>query len=131
VQVTIPIFEGFARTYRARQADAQIELQAEMLAETRRQVGLDVWNAYQTVLSATKNLDNSASLLSLAQRSYNAARHRYRTGVGNVLELLNAQSALASGKKQRIQALTDWRSARLQLAARLGDTSMWSHETSR
>ena len=76
---------------------------------------------YQTVLGATRNLDHSATLLSLAERSYEAAQRRYRMGAGSVLELLNAQTSLATGKRQRIRALTDWRSARLQLAAKLGD----------
>nr|WP_249173012.1 TolC family protein [Burkholderia vietnamiensis] len=125
-QVTIPIFDGFARTYQVRQADAQTELQIDLLAETRQQVGLDVWNSFQSLQGATKNLDNSASLLKLAQHSYEAAQRRYQVGVGSMLELLNAQSALANAKKQRIQALTDWRSARLQLASKLGRLGMWS-----
>lgn len=128
VQVTFPIFDGFARRYQARQADARIELQRELLDDARRQVGLEVWNAYQTVLGATKNLDHSATLLSLAERSYEAAERRYRMGAGSVLELLNAQAALANGKKQRVRALTDWRSARLQLASKLGDIEMWGHD---
>ncbi|AOK18974.1 MULTISPECIES: TolC family protein [Burkholderia cepacia complex] len=126
IQVTIPLFEGFARTYQVRQANAQAELQIGMLDEIRQEVGLDVWNAYQALQSATHNLGNSATLQSLAQRSYDASGHRYRMGVGNMLELLNAQSALAGAKRQRIQALTDWRSARLQLAAKLGKLGMWS-----
>ncbi|WDD92892.1 TolC family protein [Burkholderia sp. FERM BP-3421] len=126
LQVTIPLFEGFARTYQVRQADAQTTLQRDLLDEARQQVGLDVWNAYQTLQGATRNLDNSATLLALAQRSYDASGHRYQVGVGNILELLNAQSALAGAKRQRIQALTDWRSARLQLAAKLGKLGMWS-----
>ncbi|WP_244119346.1 TolC family protein [Burkholderia gladioli] len=125
IQVTIPIFEGFARTYQMRQADAQTELQVDLLAEARQQIGLDVWNAYQLLQGATKNLDNSANLLTLAQHSYEAARRRYQIGVGSILELLNAQSAFANAKKQRIQALTDWRSARLQLASKLGKLGMW------
>ncbi|WP_431822783.1 TolC family protein [Burkholderia sp. F1] len=125
-QVTIPIFEGFARTYQVRQADAQTELQIDTLDEVRQQVGLDVWNSYQSLQSATKNLDNSANLLTLAQGSFEAAQRRYQIGVGSILELLNAQSALANAKKQRIQALTDWRSARLQLASKLGRLGMWS-----
>ncbi|MEN2470070.1 TolC family protein [Burkholderia sp. GS2Y] len=125
-QVTIPIFEGFARTYQVRQANAQTELQIDLLAEARQQVGLDVWNAYQSLQSATKNLDNSANLLVLAHRSYEAAQRRYQIGVGNILELLNAQSAMANAKKQRIQMLTDWRSARLQLASKLGRLGMWN-----
>jgi len=120
VQVTIPLFEGFVRNYQVRQAQAQTEVQQYTLDETRNQVGLDVWTSYQALKTATKNVENSATLLDIAQRSEDAALRRYQAGVGNILELLNAQSALATAKRQRIQALTDWRTARLQLAGKLG-----------
>jgi outer membrane protein len=74
--------------------------------------------------TATENVGNSMTLLDIAQRSEDAAQHRYVVGVGNILELLNAQSALATAKKQRIQSLTDWRTARLQLAGKLGKLGM-------
>lgn len=125
LQVTIPLFEGFTRTYLTRQAEAQTDLQAALLEETRQQVGLDVWASYQALQSATSNLGNSATLLSLAQRSYEAAKRRYQMGVGNIQELLNTQSSFASAKQKRIRALTDWRSGRLQLAAKLGKLGMW------
>jgi outer membrane protein len=125
-QISIPIFEGFSRTYRIRQAEAQSELQSDTLAEAEQQVGLDVWTSYQTLQSATQNLINSARLLDTAQQSYNAIRHRYDAGVGNIIELLNGQSSLDNAKKQRVQALTDWRMSRLQLAAKLGRLGMWS-----
>nr|WP_137955606.1 TolC family protein [Burkholderia sp. 4M9327F10] len=125
IQLSIPIFEGFTRTYQIRQAEAQTELQRDTLNEVQQQVGLDVWTSYQTLQTATHNLGNSAMLLDVARRSYIAAQRRYQVGVGNILELLNAQSSLAAAKRQRIQALTDWRSARLQLAAKLGKLRMW------
>jgi outer membrane protein len=124
VQVTIPIFEGFVRNYQVRQAEAQAEVQQYTLDEARNQVALDVWTAYQALKAATENAGNSMTLLDIAQRSEDAAQHRYRAGVGNILELLNAQSALAMVKKQRIQALTDWRTARLELAGKLGRLDM-------
>jgi len=124
VQVTIPIFEGFVRNYQVRQAAAQTEVQRYTLDETRNQVGLDVWTTYQALKTATENVGNSMTLLDIAQRSEDAAQHRYVVGVGNILELLNAQSALATAKKQRIQSLTDWRTARLQLAGKLGKLGM-------
>ena len=126
LQLTIPFFEGFGRTYQIRQAEAQTELQRDTLDEVRQQVGLDVWTSYQALQTSTQNLGNSATLLDIAQRSYTAAQHRYQVGVGNILELLNAQSSLAGAKRKRIQALTDWRSARLQWAAKLGRLGMWS-----
>ncbi|RKP44408.1 TolC family protein [Trinickia fusca] len=125
VQVQIPLFEGFSRVYQVKEAKAQIELQRETLDEAEQQVGLDVWTAYQALQTATTNLTNSAALQNLAERSYSAAQHRYTAGVGNVLELLSTQSSLATAKEERIKALTDWRSARLQLAAKLGRLGMW------
>ncbi|MEK6370285.1 MULTISPECIES: TolC family protein [Burkholderia] len=120
LQLTIPIFEGFSRTYQARQADAQVEAQVAALDAARQQVGLDVWTSYHGLQGATRNLQNSAQLLVLAQRAYDAARRRYEVGAASILELLNTQSALADAKRQRIQFLTDWRSMRLQLASKLG-----------
>jgi outer membrane protein len=120
VQVTIPFFEGFNRTYQIRQTQAQLEQQQDALDDARQQVGLEVWNSYQAVQTSTNSVKDSAALLDIAQRSFVAAQHRYQAGVGNILELLNAQTALANAQQQRVQALADWRAARLRLAGSLG-----------
>lgn len=120
VQVTIPFFEGFSRTYQVRQTQAQLEQQQDAFDDARQQVGLEVWNSYQAVQVSTDSVKDSATLLDIAQRSFTAAGHRYQAGVGNILELLNAQTALANAKQQRVQALADWRAARLRLAGSLG-----------
>ena len=124
LQVTIPFFEGFTRTYQIHEAKAKTELQRDTLDEVQRQVALDVWTSYQALKTATGNLHDTAMLLDVAGRSYAAAEQRYQVGAGTILELLNAQSSLAAAKRQRIQSLTDWRSARLQLAAKLGRLGM-------
>jgi outer membrane protein len=120
VQISIPLFEGFGRHYQTRQAIAQAERQQDMLDDARRKVALDVWSGYQTLTGATKNAENSANLLAIAERSWTAARHRYDAGVGNILELLNTQSALANAKRRRLQTLADWNDARVDLASKLG-----------
>jgi len=120
VQVSIPLFEGFNRTYQVRQAQAQLEQQQYALDDARQQVGLEVWNSYQAVQTSIDTVRTSATLLDIAQRSFAAAQHRYQMGVGNILELLNAQTALANARQQRVQALSDWRATRLRLAGSLG-----------
>jgi outer membrane protein len=120
VQVSIPFFEGFGRHYQTDQAQAQAERQQDVLDDTRRQVSLDVWSSYQTLTGATRNAGNSANLLAIAERSWEASRHRYDAGVGNILELMNTQTALANAKQRRIQALADWDNARIDLASKLG-----------
>ena len=49
-----------------------------------------------------------------------AALRLYKAGVGNILDLLNAQSALAAARLQRIQAALDWYVARASLARSIG-----------
>ncbi|MBN3855826.1 TolC family protein [Paraburkholderia sp. Ac-20340] len=120
VQLSIPLFEGFGRHYQVDQAKAQAERQEYALEDAKRQVGLDVWSSYQTLTGATQNAQNSANLLAIAQRSWDAAKHRYDAGVGNILELMNTQAALANAKQRRVQALADWDNARVDLAAKLG-----------
>ncbi|REG58062.1 outer membrane protein [Paraburkholderia sp. BL6669N2] len=120
VQVSIPLFEGFGRNYQIDQAKAQAERQEDAIADAQRQVALDVWSSYQTLTGATKNAQNSANLLTIAQRSWVAAKQRYDAGVGNILELMNTQGALANAKQRRVQALADWDNARVDLASKLG-----------
>jgi outer membrane protein len=40
--------------------------------------------------------------------------------VGSILELMNTQAALANARQKRIQAITDWHYARVDLVSKLG-----------
>jgi len=120
VQVTIPLFEGFSAHYQVDQARAEQERQEDVLDDARRQVAVDVWNSYYSLLTATENVSNSEKTLRVSQRAFEAAQHRYNAGVGSVLELLNTQTALASARQRRVQALTDRDYLRLDFAAKLG-----------
>jgi outer membrane protein len=120
VQISIPLFEGFARGYQVDQAIAQAERQEAVVEGTQRQVALDLWNSYQTLNGATRDVENSARLLEIATRSWDASRRRYDIGVGSMLELMNAQTALANAKQRRVKALADWSDARVDVASKLG-----------
>ncbi|ACR32598.1 TolC family protein [Burkholderia glumae] len=126
VQVSIPLFEGFQRHYQIEQAKAEAEHQEDALDETIRQVALDVWTAYQSLETATQNASHSETLLAISQQAFDAAQHRYLSGVGNILELLNTQTALSNARQRRVQALADWHTAKLQLASKLGRLDMSS-----
>lgn len=125
IQVTIPLFEGFASGYRTAQAQAQADAQEAELQNTELQVSLDVWKNYQSLEAATANLGNSKELLADAQRSLEIARGRYKAGVGTFTELLTAQTALIDAQRQRVLAVSKWRTARLGLGASLGQLGLW------
>jgi outer membrane protein TolC len=54
-------------------------------------------------------------LLASAQQSSEVALGRYKAGVGTVLDLLAAQSALADARAQRVQARLAWSVSLAQL----------------
>lgn len=118
--LTVPIFSGFDTTYRVRSAEAQVEVRAAQRDRLKNQVALDVWKAYQSLSTATQSLQTAADLVASAEQSEKVARGRYQAGVGTVLDLLTAQSALASARLQRIQAELDWNVFRATLAQAVG-----------
>ncbi|XOD01283.1 TolC family protein [Burkholderia sp. 22PA0099] len=120
VQLTIPLFEGFASGYRVAQADAQADARLAALHDTELQVSLEVWKRYHEAETNAANLKNVRDLVDSAGRALKVAQGRYQEGVGTFSELLDTQVALADARRQRVQVESRWRSARLRLAASLG-----------
>ena len=46
---------------------------------------------------------------------------KYKAGAGGILDLLNAQNALADAKKQKITTYYNWQIAKAYLAKSLGE----------
>lgn len=120
IYVTIPLFDGFSRTYKIRGAEAQAEQREAELQETRNSTLTEVVKTYADALASVQNLQASEHLLSAAQESLNASQRRYEKGAADILEILNTQAALSDAQQERIRSLSEWRSARLRLLASVG-----------
>lgn len=120
VTLNIPLFSGFSTTYKVRAAEAQAEARVAQSEQLKLKVALDVWNSYQSLATATQTVKSSADLLASADQSQRMALGRYKAGMGNILDVLNAQSALAGARQQRVQALYGWNVARASLAQAMG-----------
>lgn len=120
ITLTIPLFEGFARTYKVRGAQAQAEQSEAQRQDTEHQVLTDVIKAHATAVSAAGSLQASNDLLRAAQASLASSQRRYEKGAADILELLTVQSALADAQQERVRSVADWESARLRLVAAAG-----------
>jgi outer membrane protein TolC len=118
--LSIPLFEGYKPTYLIRSAEATAELNASKRDQLKLQVSLDVWTAYQNLKTANESIIASNVLVSSAEESSRVALGRYKEGVGNIIDTLNAQSALANAKQQKIQSVLNWNIARTTLAQSIG-----------
>lgn len=118
--VSVPLFSGFNQTYKVRSAEATADLRAATRDRLQLQVALDVWKAYQGLLTATQSLRTTGDLVAGAEESERVARGRYTAGVGSILDLLTAQTALANARQQRVQSAYDWNLSRATLAQSVG-----------
>lgn len=120
VSIGFPLFSGYNTTYRVRAAREQVDLRLAQRDRTSQQIALDVWKAYQSVVTGNQAVKSSADLVASATHSAQVALGRFKAGAGNILDLLAAQSALASARLQNIQALYNWHIAKATLAQSMG-----------
>ncbi|RQI07069.1 hypothetical protein IPC23_28125 [Pseudomonas aeruginosa] len=120
------IDEMLAEARRERNALARREASEAELADTEQQVSLEVWNNYQSLSVETRSLARTRELVEQSRQSLEVVQGRYRSGVGSMIELLNALTAYASAEDQHIRALGNWQTSRLRLAASLGRLGFWS-----
>ncbi|HXH64889.1 MAG TPA: TolC family protein [Mariprofundaceae bacterium] len=122
--VTFPLFTGFKTQYQTEAAEARLQNDIATRDQLANQVALEVWKAYQTLLTDSQALRSAEDLVDSATQSEQVAMGRYRAGVGNILDLLSAQSALASARQQKVAALYNWRIAKFTLAQSIGVLDM-------
>ncbi len=116
LQLTMPLFTGFSHHYDVREAEAQADAATARFEELRQSVVLQVWTSYYDMKTAEQRLATSEELMKSATESHDVATGRYRAGVGSILDLLAAQSALENARATQVQARADWYLALAQLA---------------
>jgi TolC family type I secretion outer membrane protein len=114
--LAIPLFNGFSRQYDVRAAEYQAQAASARSETIRQQVVFQVFSAYYSLQTSTRRVATAEDLLASAQQSSEVALGRYKAGVGTVLDLLAAQSALASARAQLVDARLTWSVSLAQLA---------------
>jgi outer membrane protein TolC len=114
--LSIPLFSGFSRQHDLRAAEFQAEAARARAESLRQEVVFQVFSAYYTLQTATRRVRTAEDLLASASQSNEVALGRYKAGVGSVLDLLAAQSALAGARAQQVEARLAWSVSLAQLA---------------
>lgn len=120
VTVSVPLFAGYGPTYKIRAAEAVTQVREAQRDQLKLQISLDVWTAFQNLRTAHESIKLADTLVASAKESARVALGRYKAGVGNIIDTLNAQSALASANQQKIKADLSRNIARAALAQSIG-----------
>jgi outer membrane protein len=118
--VQMPVFTGFTNQYDVAAANEQFQAAIARTEATRQQVIQQVFTAYYTLRTATDRVRTAHDLLASATQSESVARGRYKEGVGSIVDLLVAQSALAGARAQDVDTRWQWRTSLAQLAHDVG-----------
>lgn len=122
--VSIPIFNGFSHQYEVAAARAQAEAISALADQTRQTVVTQVFVSYYALQTAEQRVATADDLLASAQQSVDVATGRYREGVGSIIDLLTAQTALANARAQQVQSRWQWYNSLAQLARDAGVLSV-------
>jgi outer membrane protein len=104
----VPVFNGLRNRFeivKAKEQEARAAAQARTVEQT---VINDVWSSWFDVKTAAQRIATTKDLLASATESEQVALGRYKEGVGTLLDVLNAQTALAAARAQEIGARADW-----------------------
>jgi outer membrane protein TolC len=112
----IPIFAGFSRIYDHGEAVALADAAQARASALGQQVVFQVFSSYHSLQTAARRVATARDLMASAEQSNEVALARYRSGVGSVLDLLSAQSALADARAQQVLARLVWNTSLAQLA---------------
>jgi outer membrane protein len=118
--LSVPLFNGFSHQYDLAAARAQADAISALADQTRQQVVTQVFVSYYALQTAEQRVATADDLLASALQSVQVAAGRYREGVGSIIDLLTAQTALANARAQQVQSRWQWYTSLAQLARDTG-----------
>ncbi len=107
VNISIPLFDGFARAARIEQARLRLQQSQNDFTELKNTIDRDVSQAMNNFRTALETLDNQKRNVDLAQLVYNQAKLKYEQGLGSTLEITSAQNDLNGAQSNYILSMYD------------------------
>lgn len=125
VNLNWSLFSGLLTVSQVREQRALLSGLEAQLSMLRQQVRLELESARLQVRGSKATLQAAGEALTNARERLRLAEARYRTGVGSIIELGDAQLALTAAAAQQVQAEYALASARTLLLRALGQ-SIWA-----
>jgi outer membrane protein len=118
--VDLPLFTGGRIHAEVVRADLQIRALEQQRADLRNQIALDVKTALLNLSSARSEVQVANLGVQLSREEVDQARDRFKAGVANNIEVIQAQDSLSRANDNQIAALYRFNQARADLARSVG-----------
>jgi outer membrane protein TolC/ABC-type transporter Mla MlaB component len=118
--VNLPLFTGGRIRAEVVRADLEIKKLEQQKDDLRNQISLDVKTALLNLQSARNEVQVANLGVQLSKEEVDQARDRFKAGVANNIEVIQAQDSLARANDNQIVALYRFNQARADLARSTG-----------
>lgn len=118
--MTFPIFSGFLTKNQVTEARAGLEVLKANEDNLKQSILFDVQQAYLNINEAEERIIVSELAVKQATENFEIATGRYNAGVGNPIEVTDAQVLLSNARAAHIEALYDYKIASASLEKAMG-----------
>ena len=118
--VSYPLFDGGNVRSQVRGSEANKRVAEAQLESQRQQVSVDVEQNWRSLQLARASLPAAEAAQRAAQINYDAAIAARREGVGNITDVITAQTSLVQAQTNYVQAIYNFYTADAQLAKAVG-----------
>ena len=114
------VFDGRLTANRIRAAAEALEEARQRAREIELEVGKSVWDRYYELRSAIRQLGFSRAALDSAEEAFAMTDERYRSGLCDIVFLLDVQNSLSSSRRTWITAVNEVFVAQIRLTHATG-----------
>jgi outer membrane protein TolC len=105
LNISAPIFDGFARKARITKAKIDLQQTENQLQNLRLTIDAEVTQAKMNFATAISTLNNQKKNMQLAESVYTQTKKKYEIGTGSNMEITGAQTDLVTAQTNYIGAL--------------------------
>jgi len=120
ITATWGLFNGFDTVHKVREAKANLETARANYELLKQNVLLEVQQAYLQLLQAKESIPTAVLGVEQATENLEIANGRYKAGVGNPIEVTDAEITYMNAKNSHTQALYDYQVSSASLERAIG-----------
>jgi outer membrane protein len=120
VLVSWPIFNGFLTDHEVAEAKLHQGAIGHAIQDLRQQIFLEVKSGYLDWQASLERIHRAEQTVAASRAELDLAEKRYETGLGNIIELTDAQRRFTEDEAGYINALADFSIAKAALARDTG-----------
>lgn len=121
VTLAIPVFDGFERRSKARQAEMDYRKSEVTLNDTKESLSMNYRNALNTYNNNKTSVKRQKQNLSLAEKVYQETSLKYKEGVVTMSNLLQDETSLSNAQDGYLTALYNFKDSELKIMSLNGE----------